>query len=247
MGFRERSYELYSGRAHHILPFIGEAFEGNRPEPLRVVPVGINTHIAPKDWDPDKHHPHPGWFAAWFEKTERKHNKRMRRDAEKILDALTRLDGPFKGSDFSWPGSCYATNAIKVHLRDAEGKRADQVSESLFDDHMGTWYAELDLMAEYGVLPHVIMIFGEPFWSRACDSFRAESARKYQHLRVARYQHYPGPCLHHVNRLRLVGAAGLQDTLLLKLRHPAGRTMRGSAQWLLVQDAFTQAVADSID
>ena len=222
---------------HHILPYIGAAFRGGLPELLRVVLVGINSHISAKDWDPAQNLPRPEWFGIWFENDTHRHNKRIRAEATELLTGVTQRRGSFAGRSFSWPESCYSTNAIKVHLPDDSGKRADQVANSLFDEHLSTWYAELDLMAKHGVLPHVIAIFGRPFWSRACDSLRPQSATGYQHLQVTEYQHSTGASLHFVNRVLLLGG---NELLLVRLRHTSSRT--GSARWLLAQPEFNELI-----
>ena len=238
MTFVDEACELYRARPHHILPYVGAAFRGAAPELLRILLVGINSHISAKDWDPAQNFPRPEWFTVWFENSSYRHNKRIHAEATELLVGMTQDRGPFAGRSFSWPESCYSTNAIKVHLPDDAGKRADQVGRSVFDEHVKTWHAELDLMAKHGVLPHVIAIFGRPFWSRACDSLRPQSAALYQHLQVTKYQPSAGTALHFVNRVELADGNEPHEMLLVRLRHPCARTQVGSARWLLAQPEF---------
>src|SRR5205085_2211798 len=116
------------------------------------------------------------------------------------------------------------TNAVKVYVPESEGKRADQLSDVDYDRHLDQWHDELDAMAEHNVLPHVIAIVGDPFWSRACNSFRQSSFKR---TKTARYQWCAGSCRHFLNRVTLDAPDGPHETLLLRLRHPAGRAPTG--------------------
>jgi hypothetical protein len=154
----------------------------------------------------------------------------------------------FAGTPAVWPDSFYATNAIKVHMKEAQGKRADQITEEMFDEHLPTWHQELDMMAEHGVLPHVIAIFGKPFWSRACASLRlVQSERHPQHLRLLKFEPISGECFHFANLVRFAGSGGEQDALLVRVRHPAARTKMGSARWLLGHPELSAAADERPD
>lgn len=225
---------IYSKRDNHILPFVGAAFERPTPDQARVVVVGINSYVSPKDWDKIN----PNWFAGWFEQSSHRFYKSVKKQAVNLAAALVERSESLRGKKLVWPGSFYATNAIKTYLPEAEGKRADQVQPEMFTEHATTWRGELDLMAQHEALPHLIVLFGEPFWKHAWSAFRPPHADNYKHLRVLEYRHTDGPSLHHVNRLRLGGANGEQTTLLVRLRHPSSRTKRGSVSWLLGQDDF---------
>lgn len=229
---------LYSRRPNHILPFVGEAFERPTKDLLRVVVVGINSYVSPQHWPVAP----GGGFPEWFLHTKYRFFGSVKRNTTRLVSGLVD-NGLFEGLRFDWPASFYGTNAIKAYLPEAEGKRADQVASQLFAEHASTWRDELDLMAEHGALPQLIVIFGEPFWAHACSSFRAPHAKAYQHLRVLDYEHAPGPSLHFANRLRLGGANGEQTTFLVRLRHPSSRTKKGSVKWLLGQDDFRRLVA----
>lgn len=243
MTFDEEACGLYRKRPHHILPYVGAAFRGGHSDLLRVALVGINSHISAKDWDPAQNFPRPEWFGTWFEKDTHRHNKRIRAEATQLLVGLAQRPGPFAGRPFRWPESCYSTNAIKIHLPDEAGKRADQVVSGVFDEHLSTWRAELDLAAKYGVLPHIVIVFGRPFWSRACDSLRPQSASAYRHFQVTEYHHSAGATLHFVNRVVL---RDKNEMLFVRLRHPASRTQVGSAHWLLAQPGFNDLLEQAV-
>ncbi|MCC6651228.1 MAG: hypothetical protein IT348_08790 [Candidatus Eisenbacteria bacterium] len=159
----------------------------------------------------------------------------MKRNATHLVSGLVD-NGVFHRLRFDWPDSFYATNAIKTYLPESEGKRADQVSPELFDQHAATWRDELDAMAQHGALPHLVVIFGEPPWKQAWSAFKPPQANGYKHLRVLDYKYADG--FHFANRLRLGGANGEQTTLLVRLRHPSSRTKKGSVSWLLAQEDF---------
>lgn len=224
---------IYSKRDNHILPFVGAAFERPSPDQLRVVVVGINSYVSEQHWPLAP----GGGFPDWFAHTKYRFFRSVKRNATRLVSGLVD-NGIFDGLRFEWPDSFYATNAIKTYLPESEGKRADQVSSELFDQHAATWRDELDAMAQHGALPHLIVIFGEPFWKHAWSAFKPPHLDAYEHLRVLDYRHTDGPSLHFGNRLRLGGANGELTTLLVRLRHPSSRTQKGSVSWLLGQDDF---------
>lgn len=224
---------IYSRRDNHILPFVGAAFERPSPDQLRVAVVGINSYVSAQHWPLAP----GGGFPDWFAHTKYRFFRSVKRNATRLVSGLVD-NGIFDGLRFEWPDSFYATNAIKTYLPECQGKRADQVSPELFAQHAATWREELDAMAEHGALPHLVVIFGEPFWRNAWSAFRLPHVDAYQHLRVLDYRHADGPSLHFVNRLGLGGVSGEQTTLLVRLRHPSSRTLKGSLSWLLGQEDF---------
>jgi len=230
MSFLNQVSSLYSREPHHILPFVGSAFKDAQSGLLRVVVVGINTYVSSKDWEAAGRPTGATWFSGWFANGEHRFYPRVKREAHELTSGLTERQ-MFGGRVVDPLESYYATNAIKVHVQEARGKQAHQITNEMFNQHTATWRQELDLMAEHGVLPHVIAIVGKPFWGRANESLT--STQSYQHLRVMSSDTSPGPCLHYVRRLRLAGSAGEQDALLVRIRHPSARTKKGSARWLL--------------
>jgi hypothetical protein len=222
---------IYSKRDNHILPFVGAAFDHPASDKLRVLVVGINAYVSANDWDKIN----PAWFARWFEHSAHRFYKGVKEEATNLAAALVDRSEALHGMKLVWPDSFYATNAIKTYLPEADGKRADQVSPEPPDEHASTWRDELDAIAEHGALPHLIVIFGEPFWKHAWSAFKPPHSDNYKHLRVLDHQHTNGPSLHFVNRLRPGGANGEQTALLVRLRHPSSRTKKGSVSWLLAQ------------
>jgi hypothetical protein len=232
--FAQRAGALNSGKPHHIVPFVRAAYEGQRPELLRALVVGINSYLSPADWDPPRGPPSPDWFPRWFQTTDYRFGKRVKAEAMTLLEGLATVEA-FAGLKVAWSESVYATNAIKVYLPEADGKRADQTKDELLDEHLSTWVAELDLMATHDVLPHVIAVFGWRFWRHACTSFRPRQLGSFQTLRICTYEQVSGPWRPSIRILRLAGARLPQDTLLVRLRHPSARTHVGSARSLLAQ------------
>lgn len=73
-------------------------------------------------------------------------------------------------------------------------------------------------MAEHGVLPHLVIVFGRPFREGSWRAFHPEKK----------------PALHHANLIEVEGAAGKHKLALLCVRHPAARvTKKGTPEWLL--------------
>jgi hypothetical protein len=73
MGLTRDIEALYRGHgARHLLPFIGRAFDTPKANELRVVVVGINACLSPKDWRAAP--PDVGtWFRNWW--TDAGHGK----------------------------------------------------------------------------------------------------------------------------------------------------------------------------
>lgn len=234
MNLATRIRSTYSTRDNHIVPFIGQAFEHPSPNDMRVVIVGINSYVSPKDWDQIK----PEWFGSWVVQAKFPFYRGVKAQSLELASALVEKLPHLTNLNFAWPGSLYATNAIKTYLPEAEGKKSEQVPPEMFAEHASTWRQEVDLLAEHGALPNLIVIFGAQFWPHACASFKPPHSDNYKHLRVLEYQHATGPCLRFANRLTLQGANGRQTTLLVRLRHPSARTNVGSARWLLAQEEF---------
>lgn len=120
-------------------------------------------------------------------------------------------------------------------MKSAEGKRADQLTDADYERHLDQWHDELDAMAEHNVLPHVIAIIGSPFWRFACNTL---SAGKFKGMKTTRYDSCAGPAAHFIKRVGLEHQGKQHELLLVRLRHPAGRTKTGSPKWLLEQTEF---------
>jgi hypothetical protein len=140
----------------------------------------------------------------------------------------------FSGLQFCNRDSMFHTNAIKSYLRKDLGKRASQLTDEMFDEHEPTFLCELDVMAEHGVLPHVIVIFGNRFWTRLLSAFSKSAAAKLHHLRVREST----PQDLRFMRLRLEDGKSEQTTLVVRARHPAARCKAGLPTWFLGQPRF---------
>src|SRR5207237_7939432 len=139
---------LYANRAFHLLPFIGDCYVTPSPTDLRMVVVGINSYISPQHWPPG-----PDWFAGWFSRPKFPFSRRARRALCAIAAGLAH-SRTFDQLAYRDPASAYATNAVKVYMPEAVGKKADQLSDAHFDENLPQWLAQLDLMAQHDVLPH---------------------------------------------------------------------------------------------
>jgi len=88
----------------------------------------------------------------------------------------------------------YGTNAVKTFLG-AEGKTTQGMSAADFQKYAGDWHRELDVMAEHGVLPHLIVVLGEQIWELMWRSFYPEGAERVPHAHFAVTDCYRSPCL----------------------------------------------------
>jgi hypothetical protein len=213
---------IYERNQDHILPFIGEAFTSARPEQLRVVVVGINAYVSEGDWD----HKSAEWFRTGFAEQRHRFDKRVLSEVSELALGLTSAGRALAGRVFEGSKSMYVTNAIKVYVREHEGKRASQVAAQL-GRYLDQWRDEMETMMELRLTPHLIVVMGGPFWPHMCRSFRDGGVLCQQ---VAEYRPTQGETLHHLNRIVLSDG---QRVVLVRLRHPAARTPKGSAAWLL--------------
>lgn len=242
MNLASRLEEIYARHPHHIAPFVGAAFTEPQPRDLRVMAVGINAYIGADAWQPAKGTPAPDWFRGWFRGLTHRFHKGVKRDADALTAALTVSGAHCDGLQARGLESFFVTNAIKVYLPAAVGKHAHQLTDAHFEQHLEQWHDELDALAEAGVLPHIVAIFGAPFWRWACAAFRAPQTARYRHLRVHAYEPAGGACLHYANLLRVEGAAGPQKVLLVRMRHPSSRQSTATPKWLLKRPEFRALV-----
>jgi hypothetical protein len=199
--------------------------------------VGINAYVSSKDWPPK-----PTWMRQWFEDRTYRFQRAVLKTAEKLAAALTAPPGMFAGYTFDVSRGVFATNAVKVYVPEAEGKRADQLDPALYDEHRPQWRRELHALADPHVLPHVIIIFGNPFWEHAWQAFHPNHHDWTGAVRVTSFRSAGGDVLHRANRVALDAGGQPHDLLLVKLRHPAGRSREGSVRWLLARPAFRELV-----
>lgn len=89
-------------------------------------------------------------------------------------------------------------------------------------------------MAEHGVLPHVVVVFGRPFWEWAWKAFHPEKKPAFEHLTVHSFVSAGGDGHHHANRIEVEGSGGKHMLALLCVRHPAARaTSKATPEWVL--------------
>lgn len=111
------------------------------------------------------------------------------------------------------------------------GKHAHQVAEPQYDAHLPTFRDELRILAEHGAFPHAIVVIGAPFWSRSCNTLALGAT--FGPARIVSRTHFPGRLVHHANRLEVQSGERTSTVWHLRVKHPAGRSKKGSAAWLL--------------
>jgi len=219
-------------REYCIHPHIGELFASGAPGALRLMAIGINAYVSEADWPsvrPDDH-------ADWFRDGRYPFHREVARDTEFIARALLAEAEPFSGLTYEGKGNIFQTNAVKVYVRESEGKRSDQLDRAHFEPHVATWLAELDLMAQHGVLPHVITVFGRPFWEWAWQAFHPSFRPAFKHMAVHSFATAAGEGKHFANRIEVETASGKQTIALLAVRHPSARSnSKGQPEWLVAQ------------
>jgi uncharacterized protein (DUF433 family) len=229
--FRQDVFNAYK-REHCIHPHIGELFASGAPGALRLMAIGINAYVSEADWPsvrPDDH-------ADWFRDGRYPFHREVARDTEFIARALLAEAEPFSGLTYQGTANIFQTNAVKVYVRESEGKRSDQLDRAHFEPHVATWLAELDLMAQHGLLPHVITVFGRPFWEWAWQAFHPRFRPTFKHMAVHSFTTAAGEGKHFANRIEVETASGKQTIALLAVRHPSARSnSKGQPQWLVAQ------------
>lgn len=238
MTFLDEVYAIYDsaaeGGAIPSHPFVGAAFTGSK-DSLRIACVGINCYISPDDWRP----PEPNWFASWFRQQKLPFSRGAAKAAATVGHALEVAGwGHFDGLE-----SCWATNAIKVYLGEAEGKEAHQVPADAFEKHAATWRLELDVMAAHDVLPHAVVVLGEPQWGATCRSLDPRHGWTYQHLSLLEYQTTPGDLYHHLNRIRVRAGGIARSILVIRVPHPRAFGAKPRAEDLVEHADFQRVVA----
>jgi len=227
--FRPSVLRAYA-EPNRIHPFIGESFASGDPGALRVMTIGINAYLSEADWA----NQNPEWFAGWFRDGTHRFDRTVAADAAMIARAISDCSPHFSGVAFEGNANIFHTNAVKEYVPEAAGKRSDQVGAQHFEDHAATWHAELDVMARHGVLPHVVIVFGRPFWERAWQAFHPKTKPAFKHLALHDIVTARGEGHDHASRIEVEGTAGKHSLALLGLRHPAARsTSKSTPEWLL--------------
>jgi len=244
VAFEEQILVLYKQHGRmHLVPSIGDAYLHPKPSDFRVVVVGINAYLS--DMDYGKAPDDVGlWFCGWWEKLKYRYYSNAYTETEGVAQGL-QTSPYFRGlqyvSDPTGKPCLYATNAIKKFLPRVN-RYAKTISTELLQPSTQTWQAELDLMAEHGVFPHLIVVFGEVIWESIWKSFAPEYAPSYKHFRIFEYcpcTDENSPVFHRANRIRIALPQSEQTVLLVRLDHPATkRAKRKDASWILSQREF---------
>jgi hypothetical protein len=232
--FRAEIMRVYDAWQHPIHPFIGHAFDAPDSNSLRVMTIGINAYLSPPDWAVQK----PTWFSSWFNEETNPFDRGVARDAETIANALAEHSSLFAGLAVRGKEGIFHTNAIKTFLPKSIGRWADQISAHDYERQATTWHAELDIMAKHGALPHVVIVFGRPFWPWAWQAFHPSYRPIFSYLKVRGFQPASGKGLHYANLIEVEGVGGRQSLALLRVRHPASwKSSKATPEWVLsIQD-----------
>jgi hypothetical protein len=232
--FEQAIHDIYRVHPGYFFPYVGSRYLDPEPNVLRVLALGINAHVEDAQWPPAG--PPPTWFGSWFEQAKYRYQRRVLKDVDTLVRGLAVEGTLFHGRPWHGASAVYATNAVKVYLPDSEGKKASQVGPEHFERHRDQWHQELRVMAEHKALPDLIVVFGVLPWATAWQAFCPTSTGTKSGLSVSSYRNPSGPSHHHANRIVIEGGDGqVHDLLLVRLRHPAGRSPTGSPSWLLRQ------------
>lgn len=232
-GLSDRIGATYRQHDHHILPFIGSAYTEPRAADLRVLALGINAYVSPKDWPP-----HPTWFRGWVQARRDRYQKGLAREVQALAGELC-TSRMFAGRTYDSARGLYATNAIKVYAPEDRGKRATDLNESDFAVHVGQWHEELRVLGEAGVMPHAVVVFGKVCWPYAWQAFHPEHHGSGQ--RVVEFEPIHDDAPHHLNRV-VLDYGRRHEMLLVRLRHPSRAARTGTAKWLTRTRAFRETV-----
>lgn len=220
--------------ARHILPYVGGSFSEPRPGELRMLAPGINSYVSDKDWPPQ-----PEWHRSWIATRKYRYQKGVVRECGVLAEALSAAPA-FGGMRFDPERGLYATNAVKVYLREARGKKARHLADTDFGRHLAQWHEELAELRDACALPHVLVVFGSAIWPYAWQAFHPNHHGP--RLGVARFEPVADDAPHRLNRV-VLDRGEPNELVLVRLRHPAGIGRVGTAGWLRERRAFRELVA----
>lgn len=238
MGLLENSHALYDGLPEDpaqppIHPFIGRHYRDATPGVLRVLVLGINCYYSGQ--------PPPlgvQWFPYWMRERRFSFFARSFSESAVVAEALE-CSPDFDGLRWAGLESLYVTNMVRRYLPPATGKQAAHVPLALLDEGSQVWRRELDVLHQYGVLPHVVIVFGGQIWGRAWTGF---GERVQPDGWIVTYT----PCerssdlFHHLNRVVVPEGDNERPLLLVKLDHPAARGDKKRAAWIVSHPDFRQ-------
>src|SRR5580692_6174392 len=118
--FVEQVHRIYDRNSPCIYPYIGSTFQEPHDGDLRIMAVGINARSEDKHWGTQA----PGLYAEWFEKQSWRFQRGVWRDLKEVGERITQAPFLFGGRRFAGMGSIFLTNAVKVYVKDSEGRHA---------------------------------------------------------------------------------------------------------------------------
>jgi hypothetical protein len=201
--------------------------------------LGINSYVKPHQ------ETHPGWFATWFQKQEHRFFPAVGRELRVLSSALGAL-GAFPGLTFDGEApsfqSVYLANAVRRYLPEDIGAKAHTVPSAFFDEGAGLLAAELNLLDEHGALPHIVVVFGAPFWSMAWRVFGKQPRPAW----VSDYRPRPraSDLFHRLNVVEVYESGEPRPLLLVRLTHPAAPTSRWRAAEVTAHPDLAAAVRE---
>ena len=223
------------GHLGPLHPFVGAAYQEPVPDALRVLAIGINSYVGPDH--PVSRPTCPNWFRGWMADGAHRFYRGVASECGVIAEALT--DSPdFAGLRYRGLGSIYLTNAVKRFLPAAQGAKAADVDPRFHREGARVWRQELELLAEYGVLPHVIVVLGEAGWKASWSALGREP-------RAAWVEDYvpcspSSPMRHRLNRVVVQEDGKTRLMLLVRVAHPASANKTWSAARLVAHPEFQQ-------
>ena len=252
MDFSEEIAAIYRRCGdRHIVPFIGEAFAKPEASDFRAVAIGFNCYVSPGDW------PNPiagvqPWFASWWDRagmeegagTHRFYNAAFREVAalSQFVASAPRWSALQCDLDPRRKRSLYATNALKFYA-DEDFKKSSAIAPQILAQFDDVWRDELDTMARFEALPHLVVIFGRALWESHWRGLHPQFT-KARSFAVRSYQpagNSASATYHHANRIVLECGGREHALLLVCLHHPSARARRGrrrDAAWLQGQGDF---------
>ena len=216
-----------------IHPFVGQHYLDASPEVLRILVMGVNCYYEEQPPSRDEQQ-----FPSWMRDRRFIFFARAFSESAVIAEALAG-SAKFASRRSAGLEALYVTNMVRRYLPGTSGKRASSVREELLDEGAEVWKAELDLLSEAGVLPHVVIVFGDKIWYRAWNAFGARVGTKDW---IESYQ----PCAeaselyHRLNHVVVREKDTRRSLLLVKLPHPSARSDAHRAAWIASHPDFRQ-------
>jgi hypothetical protein len=220
-----------------IAPYIGTDYDGPENGRLRIAAVGINSYYKGMVGHP------PERFREWVEKPRYRFFTGIAREAEYLAADIAAQLG--EGAvNFDIGTGLYVTNAVKRYLPEECGRYAKDVHGVLFDEGTTVWKQELQLLANAGVLPHAIMVFGarswEPVWRTLWELCEDQNEPAF-----IRYRSMPSgsPLYHRLNTVDVATPSGQRPLLLFRPDH-ASTSRKTTVSSLFAMPEFRERVEE---